>query len=102
MTLYLLLQIFYHSFHYNISSFIAQNCKNSGSNHVTLSLFLIDMYTACGSMLAGSRGRFTTPHFPNGNSDHMDCEWIIGTTSGRTINLAFLSFDVGGRLRIFC
>ncbi|KAM7443302.1 Bone morphogenetic protein 1 [Porites harrisoni] len=51
---------------------------------------------SCGSMLAGSRGRFTTPHFPNGNSDHMDCEWIIGTTSGRTINLEFLSFDVGG------
>ena len=51
-------------------------------------------------MLAGSRGRFTTPRYPNGYSDHMDCEWIIGTTAGRTINLEFLSFDIGGSLRI--
>ncbi|XP_029444624.1 cubilin [Rhinatrema bivittatum] len=54
--------------------------------------------TACGGVLYGEHGSFTSPEYPGTYSNKTDCEWNIVAPMGRivTVNFASISIDDPG------
>ncbi|XP_070536640.1 low-density lipoprotein receptor-related protein 12-like [Ptychodera flava] len=50
--------------------------------------------STCNHYLDGDTGYFTTPHYPEQYSNHMECTWIIDAPMGSKIQLRFVDFQV--------
>ncbi|CAL8142101.1 unnamed protein product [Orchesella dallaii] len=51
--------------------------------------------SACGGVLTAANGSITSPNYPNGYPNNVECIWVIRAAPGNQVQLGFRRFDVG-------
>ncbi|KAF5295928.1 hypothetical protein FQR65_LT10359 [Abscondita terminalis] len=67
---------------------------NQGNNAAGFSLFFNSSRDTCGGQLNTESGTITSPGYPMGNYNDIECEWIIKVPEGRRITLEFTDLDL--------